>query len=304
MTLQRLCALVLLCLASMLASSSASASEPMRIKVALHVVNLGKLDTTTGRFDVDAYAIFSCDREPCTPDNFDIANGKLGSKELQDDQPRYKVYHLNAQCVVNIDLKMFPFDRHELRIEFEDKMLDTTRLVYEVDAARTALDPEVSELGWVLDRTPHPRVVEATYASFGKTYSKYVFGVDVARPVLAGVMKGLLPAIFIMLTGFLSLLLPPGQAGQRTAIVTGTLVGSVMFHLSLTSSVPQVAYLTFADRFMLVNYLTLLLCLAATVWILRLEQQQRTAEAARIHTLTALAVPAVWLILHVVDAAL
>ncbi len=87
------------------------------------------------------------------------------------------------------------------------------------------------------------------------------------------------------------------------------LVGAVLFHLNMTSSIPPVGYLTFADRFSLINYLALFVGLASSVWLL-VEDSRKVADRDRIvartgrisHFFLAFT-PALWVSLHLLNLA-
>ncbi len=67
-------------------------------------------------------------------------------------------------------------------------------------------------------------------------------------------LKTLLPSLIITLSGLLALLVhAPEKAQARTAAVASALVSVVLFHLNMTSSIPPISYLTFADRFSLIS---------------------------------------------------
>lgn len=80
----------------------------------------------------------------------------------------------------------------------------------------------------------------------------------------------------------------------RLGINTSAIVGAILFHLTLTSQVPPVGYLTFADKFMLANYVGLIGALIATVALMVIGIERRPALAARIHAVSRATVPLAW----------
>ncbi len=81
----------------------------------------------------------------------------------------------------------------------------------------------------------------------------------IQRPWLAGFLKGILPALIIVCCNFLALFMRIDQMSQRLSITTSTLIAAVVFHLNLTASIPPLGYVTYADMFMLINYLWLIM---------------------------------------------
>ena len=78
---------------------------------------------------------------------------------------------------------------------------------------------------------------------FDQTYSRLTFTTHVSRPPLAGLLKGFLPALFIVLTGMLAVLMGPDKIPQRLTVSTSALIGSVLFHINLTGSIPPLLWL-------------------------------------------------------------
>ncbi len=109
------------------------------------------------------------------------------------------------------------------------------------------------------------RGIEQYYPAFEKTFSRFVFQLPSRRHTEAGVLEFLVPSLIFVACGFLALFMIPSPPVPRVTISTGALLGSVVFHLNTTSSIPPVGYLTHADRLMLINYGALFACLASSV---------------------------------------
>ena len=57
-------------------------------------------------------------------------------------------------------------------------------------------------------------------------------------------MKGLFAAVVIIMVGMLSFLMKYDEIGERLALTSSTLVGAILYHLTLTASIPPVGYMT------------------------------------------------------------
>jgi hypothetical protein len=179
------------------------------------------------------YLTLECD-QPCTPNRFEFMNGRATSTDLVEDEPNYKSYRIQASLQANPDLRDYPFDRHNLFIQFEDKSNSTARLVYEATPDFNGVDPSVIIAGWQLQEWS-PEVIDHLYPTFDATYSRFQFNVIISRGTLSSIFKAILPAMVIVLSGFLALLLGPDKALQRLGINTSALIGGIMFHINLTS---------------------------------------------------------------------
>ena len=276
-------------------TGSESDGAPLEVKAGVYVLSIGQLSTATGTYVVDMYLTLECDR-PCTPNDFEFMNGRATSTNLIEDEPAYKYYRIQASLQTNPDLRNYPFDEHNLMVQFEDQSLSSTHLVYVPDPTLNGVDPSVIIAGWQL-KSWDARVVEHIYPTFDATYSRFQFDVIIARGTLSSILKAVLPALVIVLSGFLALLLGPDKALQRLGINTSALIGGIMFHINLTSQLPPLGYLTLADKFMIMNYVGLIGALGATVILLGMStvaNGDKSAGAIRLHKYTQIGVPVVW----------
>lgn len=283
-----------LALAAVLAPHPArAAGGPRQAKTGIYVLNVGELNTQSGSYKVDFYLTFQCP-ETCDASGFELMNGTILSKDQQENTPTEEIFRVRASLSTNIDMRGYPFDRHDLPILLEDREQPDTQLVYVPDRALSGVDANVTVGGWNLDGW-HADVTQHYYPPFKSTYSRYEFDVVVGRGIISSILKALVPALIIVGSGFLALLLGPGKALQRLGIGTSALVGAILFHINLTSQVPPVGYLTVADKFMIANYTGLLGTLIATVVLLVIEERVSEARAWRFHRVSGIAVLAVWL---------
>lgn len=247
---------------------------PQVIRVGVYLLNVGKLDIGAGTYAMDLYVSFRCDSD-CNPTNFDVLNGRM-TAEKNDDDPRFKVFRLRGELMAQFDLRWFPFDAHRLSISFEDRLLQDTQLVYEPDMPMTGIHPSAVVVGWQLDPQWQVRVDRDSYAVYGQSYSRATFSIGAHRPRLSAFLKNLTPALIIALSGFLALLMGADKATPRLTLTTSALVGSVLFHINMTSSMPPISYLTFADRFMLINYIGLVTVLIVNVRVMAISESGLT----------------------------
>jgi len=286
-------------------AAGAGVPDPVRVRVGAYLLNLGRLDTGTGTYTMDLYVELTCDR-PCDPRSFEVMNGRATERVLVDNKPQRKVFRLQAALSSEMNLRNYPFDTHLLGIILEDGKLEAQGEVgqtvedqiFLVEASKTGIAPSVRVAGWDVDPRWEATTYDFFYAPFSETYSRYQFAVRIQRPVLSAVLKVVLPAIFLVIVGLLSLLLAPDKVTQRLTVGTSALVGSVLLHLNLTSAIPPVGYLTFADKFMLINYVPLVLAIVASVWILWFTDHAQTGRAHRVHVISGILIPIVWVALQ------
>ncbi|MCX8175540.1 MAG: hypothetical protein N3E51_05035 [Candidatus Micrarchaeota archaeon] len=254
----------MLALAALALPALAADANQSAVHVGIYILNIGKFDVSTGSYTVDFYLSMRCEQE-CDPSSFEFMNGRATSLDKIIDEPNEKFYRIQAALSENIDLKEYPFDRHELPIVIEDKRNPKSSIVYVPDEKSSGIDPSVTLDGWELDGWNF-RAEDHFYAPYNETYSRFVFNIGIKRIFLASVLKTFLPVIFIVIVGLLALLIEErDKLWTRIGINTSALIAAVMFHLNVASSIPPVGYLTFADKFMIVTYVVLVLSLLSSI---------------------------------------
>jgi len=275
------------------------ANGPTVVKVGIYVLNIGKLDTSSGAYTVDFYLSFTSDT-PSDPGKFEFSNGRATSTDQSENEPTSKFYRIQAALVSNLDMSKYPFDKHNLTIEIEDKEQTINSQIYQVYLPDSGLDPAVSLPGWDITGW-NAQVTQHNYALWDTTFSKYVFNIQIQRAGIAAILKTILPAFIIVLVGLLSLLLAPDKIIPRLTLNTGAFTGAVLFHLNMTSSLPPLGYLTLGDRFMLINYVALTLTLVSTLWALYYLDKKQQPKADRVHKTALYIVPILWIGLQVIN---
>jgi hypothetical protein len=278
---------------------------PLKIKVAVYMMSIGKPDIGSGLYTADFYLVMHCNRK-CDPSGFEVINGKITLLDKQDESDTMRVFRVNANLTAPLELRRYPFDRHTLSIQIEDRLRPVSQLLYVPQDQSKGFDPSVQVPGWVLDKSSAvARVSKHHYPVFDKPYddySQYVYDIDIGRAPLAAFMKVLFPALAIMATAFFGLALRPDRAVNRLGIHTGTLTAAILFHLNVTSAIPATPYLVDADKFMLGNYVGLVASVLSTVLMMvRYEsgtftEEEREARGNAVWRRSLFIVPSIWLI--------
>ena len=275
---------------------------PQDIRVSMYVLNVGNLDMATGNYTIDFFLGFNCDQK-CDPDSFDIMNGELTYKEDQtsdDSNGTWKAYRARASLITNLDVRNYPFDEHQLVIEMEDKINNIDKVRYVVDEKASGVDSSAVVSGWQLRSEPkmwNAEVVEHYYPNYDSTYSRYRFYVTIYHPWQSSFLKGLFAPIVIVLVGLLAVLMREDKISDRLALTTSSLVGAILYHLSVISSIPPVGYLTYMDKFMLVNYFVISFALGVTVVMMVYKDNDYHIRAKRLNNWTRGIIPLTWIVL-------
>lgn len=278
--------------------------EKMIEKIGMYVLGITDLDIATGSYTMDVYLNILCS-DPCnTPDpTFEVMNA-TGPLEVTDETGDNKGntshhYRVRVPLGTNVLLNDFPFDYHLLNMQMEDKILGANKLVYEFDHETSGVDKYAVVSGWQVEEEVTGEVVVHDYPIYSVPYSRLIFNVQIYHPWFSSFMKGLFAAIVIVMVGMLSFLMKYDEISERLALTSSTLVGAILYHLTLTSSIPPVGYMTFADKFMLSNYVIVFLALTVTVRLMLYVNADEKEKALRLHNLTRWSIPGLWVLLTV-----
>jgi hypothetical protein len=292
--------------------SAAELNGKEAVRIGVYILSVGNLDTTTSRYTVDFFLNFICETKDCDPSGFDLINAGL-DRDVEDqsdesDAGQAYYYRVRATMRTNLDLRNFPFDEHVLEIEIEDKNKTDAEYVYIADPEQSGIDSSVYVSGWNLEPSITGEVNPHTYDVYNEAYSRARFHIRIYHPWFSSFMKGLFAAIVIVFVGMLSFLMKPEEAEGRIELTSATLASAIFYHLTLTASIPPVGYLTYADRFMILQYIFITISLGVAVWLFLLQGKSDTPDANeyqseladQIHKATRWLVPILWVVSMVV----
>ena len=280
------------------ATPSAAPETPaaqQEILVGIYVLDIGKLDISTGSFTVDFYLDLKS-KDPKNPITEEAAavefmNGR-GTFEKIEDKGNEKFYRVLATLNTPIQLRRFPFDAQKMQIILENKTNGLDKVKYIPLTAESGMDraivfPGWAIKGWEATSADHEYPVYHTPEGKNEVYSQYRFSVDIARIAVNSFLKTFLPVLFLMLIVMASFILDPDKVTTRLGAISSALVASAMFHVSISGQIPPVSYLTFADKFMILTYLILLVsfCLSLAIYLMQ-GKPEKQARALKLHHFT------------------
>jgi hypothetical protein len=285
-----------------------------------YVLNVGGFDVASGSFTADFYLWFSWRGDwsgsalstSGLPERFELMNGQVNKMTLVESDrnvsgagDNYLLYRIQASMSGPVNLQGYPFDRHNLTIEAEDQVYIANQLQYQVDN-QSRIDPLVSIQGWDIQPSAAKASVsshqyETTFGYPGEnsteTYSRFVFSMPIQRPLLSSAIKTFIPIVVILLIAFVSFLVKPEDFGPRLSLNVTTILTAVAYHLTLSSSIPPVGFLTLADRLMLSVYVVLVYALVITVGLAAISDERRLQTVKKLNRISGTAAPIVAAIL-------
>lgn len=273
--------------------------ENVSAAIGIYVLNVGNLDLTTGSYWMDFYLTVKCDK-PCHPKP-DIMNA-AGTPEIEDQTgdtrgDTFYSFRIRADMITELDLADFPFDQHQLIVLVEDKVAGVEDLVFWSEPTLSGIDENAHVAGWTLKPGWDAYMIDKVYPIYPESYySRYHFAITIMHPLFSSFMNSLFAAAVIVLVGLLSFIMRPEAAGERLALTSSTLVASILYHISLNSAIPPVGYLTYADKFMIANYVVVSISVGISAALMLLKEG-REKVAQSLHRWTRWTVPALWVVL-------
>jgi hypothetical protein len=238
------------------------------------------------------------------PSSIEFLNGNLDLKEhpyyLEADGAKYVSYHCRGTFHTTFDYRRYPLDDHQLVIEMEDGDYESGQLQYVVDRDNMNGLPAATLAGWTCDR-PRFEVREHIYETnfgdpsqpFDKTsaYSRLYCSIHISRHSFSVYIKTFLALFISVAIAFLSFVLKPSETDPRFGVGVAAIFGAVSSEIVTTSNLPEMPYLTLADKIHLFSLFVIFLSLLQSCVSLRLFRQGNSALATRTDRISLFAFP-------------
>ncbi len=260
---------------------------PENVNLGIYIVNIGKFDVSTGSFTVDFYLTLKTDspKAEYPLDSFEFMNGRATHMERIYSEPNMHQYRILANLSSPVDLRKFPFDEQTLSIIIENKKFTNDKVKYMILREESGIDELIAFTGWNI-RGWEVKERAHNYKVFQEVYSLVSLDITIEKIIWNAFFKTFLPVLIIIFLVTCSFIMDIDKVKDRLSICTSGLVASVMFHLSISNQIPPVSYLTIADKFMILTYIVLMICVILNVMMLQFIQVKYEHLAVRVHRIT------------------
>ena len=171
---------------------------------------------------------------------------------------------LAGPLAVDLELRDFPFDTQRLPIEVVSYQYDPSEIVFSGDSELVARLDDLSGEGWTYTALePEPMVYRLK--DDGRGGSGITFALIAERKAAYYIFTLALPMTLILFLAWMSHWLPVHVIPPRMGMASATVFSLIAFGVSFRLSLPKIAYLTDADRFVLYATLLVLVSLAVAV---------------------------------------
>jgi len=250
-----------------------------RVTVALGVVVMGiaNINERAGTWDADFYLYERWKPAPGLTPQTEIVNEserhatQFDTTEVRDGEC-LRGRRIRSTLRANYNLRAFPFDHQSLPLEFSDDQFDSRQLVYAERPYAAGLDDGVRRvaLAWKVEEGQNPTVMreqrQFKWDPGAPVYDYATFGVDVRRHVTFHLTKYFLPLLIIVALAFSVFWVDAEDLGSQVTVGVTALLAAIAFQFAEAGTLPEVAYLTLADRVYVVCYVAIALAIFETIY--------------------------------------
>jgi gamma-aminobutyric acid receptor subunit beta len=203
---------------------------------------------------------------------------------------------LAGPLAVGLDLREFPFDTQRLAIEVVSYQYSPAEIVFSADSELVADLDRLSGDGWVYTAT-EMEPYEFRLKDDGRAAAALRFAVSAERKPAYFVFTLALPMTLILFLAWMVHWLPVDVIPARIGTASATVFSLIAFGVSFRLTLPKIAYLTDADRFVLYSTLLVLVSLAVTVVSIRRVGAEQKDAAERLTRQARLAFPFLYVLI-------
>ena len=197
---------------------------------------------------------------------------------------------LAGSLAVDLDLRNFPFDTQRLPIDIASYQYSQDEIVFSTESEMVARFDNLSGDGWIY-KAIRPEPFAYRLKDGGRGVSGLAFAISAERKPGYFVLTIALPMTVILFLAWMVHWLPVDVIPARMGTASATVFSLIAFGVSFRLTLPKIAYLTDADRFVMYSTLLVLVSLAITVVGVRLVGARKLEAAERLASRARLAFP-------------
>jgi hypothetical protein len=301
---------------------------PVKVTVALHVLNLASIDEVTERFQLTGYLLTQW-RDPrltyqpggpaekfrtLTPGSVWqprlVIINVVGPRHTYETSLRVEpdglmsyVERFDAALTSTFHLKSFPFDAQKLEIiihPFTVQQPFVTFVPSQLPVWTAAEFNTYSSLeSWRFKSITSD--VRLAASQFGKnTMAEARFEIAVVRRYGFYLWKVFLPLLLMVIMSWSVFWFDPPEVSSQVTIAVTTILTIIAFALAISLTLPRIPYLTFADAFFLTCYVFAFITMVELTAVHIAYRNERRKVAARIRRIARWLVPSAFVAINVV----
>jgi hypothetical protein len=285
---------------------------PEHVRVGLRLLRVNHVSERDGTFSGDVLILGRYPAGGIWP-NFLVRNAGDTVNIVSDRIVRVGDYCYRAREITDtftswFRLRRFPFDRQNLQIVLEDDDFDPAQVQYEpVLWPNSMAQDAYRELeSWKF--TDYPRMLQLastfTIAPGRPGAHLLVVEIPIERLWEFYITRYFLPLFLIVALAYGLFWIKPEDLGSASSIGITCMLAIIAFQLTQAGTLPQVEYLTLADRVYIVCYIATAVALGIAVWESHQASSDRIARALRVDRTMRLWFPIAFALMVVAAAAM
>jgi hypothetical protein len=233
-----------------------------------------------------------------------FVNGDIESQELEErkalDDFNYVMYRVRGTFHFHANFHRYPFDVQELPIEVQHGFLRADQLHISPDRwsyRRAGLPETMYALGERIDlidmhvtSVRHESTTHRYRTDFGdredplgsSTVSTYRMVIVAGREVWPFLIKIVIPLLIIQILAYLVFFIAADRIDVAVGLTVTSLLASIAFQISLSDSLPDIGYLTTADRIFHLSYFLIMTAMGQMVYAYNLFSTDQLARARNV----------------------
>lgn len=271
----------------------AASPLPTRVRLGLRVMRIEKIVEQDGNYSGELTLTHKWPagglRPSPQPRNAVDVVTSLDETHLRDGHC-YRERRLVGTFQTWFRLRRFPFDRHSLRLNLEDRQYTPEQLRYEPELWPNTISVDaLRELtAWTIPAAPHIEEIKVSTFAFPAEAPHpqlILVHIPVVRHSWFYMTRFFVPLLLLVAIAYSIFWVKPDDLGSSSAIGITCMLSIIAFQLSQADTLPRVPYLTIADRIYTICYILIAVALACAVleahWA-RSGQERRAESVDRI----------------------
>jgi len=224
----------------------------------------------------------------------EFTNAETIEKEIYEtkviDSIEYVTGHFRGKFRYNPDYISYPLDKQSLPLNIESVTLTNNRVTLLPDTVAymnndnhiVGFDPNILLPGFSIKEAHFSNSVKDYQTNFGDpamknslTYSRLTYTILIERRYTPFILKILIPNVLLLIIAYMVFFIPAKQLEVAVGCTVTSLLAGIALQLAINFSLPDVGYLTKADKLFYLFYSLITFALVQTVLSFRLEQSGR-----------------------------